>query len=224
MSDNQQPADTAVKTEMTFPLIQKLNISYSPYEDRLVVKAPRPGTSPVTLLWTRRMTVLLLQQMLERLADMSDLGKTPSEYWHDVLQMGHQQAMQAKQANDSAEAAKSANLMKDGDTGQASPAVDGSPEESPTEKSPLFLATELAIQVRDKQLTLAFKGLPMPESMTEARPHSPVLAIPLQLENVHQLIELLINRAGQAQWHLPVDLPWLSADSAAAPAGIRRDN
>ena len=220
MSDSAE--QSATETQTTYPISQKINISYSAYEDRLIVKAPRMGTSTVTLLLTRRMTILLLQQMLDRLAAMSDLGKTPREYWHDVLQMGHQQAMEAKQANDNAAAEESASL-KETEKSADTPGTAVTPDEKP-EEAPLFLATELTIQVRDKQLTMAFKGLPMPESMTEARPHSPVLAIPLQLENVHQLIELLINRAEKAQWHLPLELPWLHADSAAAPAGTRRDN
>jgi hypothetical protein len=47
----------------------------------------------------------------------------------------------------------------------------------------------------------------------------PVLAIPLSLENVHQLIELFITKAREAYWQLPVDLPWLESPTVAnAPA------
>src|SRR5690606_20882349 len=73
----------------------------------------------------------------------------------------------------------------------------------------LYLATELTVQVDDRKLILAFKGLPMPKAMTEPSPHEPVFAMPLQPEHVHQLIQLLITKAQEAQWHLPLDLPWL---------------
>lgn len=172
-------------------------------------------TSAVTLLLSRRMTILLLTQMLDRLGQLSELGKTPSEYWHDVLQMAHQGAMEAKVKADQAE------QSEDHQEGAQTDAATRPDDPHGT----MFLATELTIQLQEKKLMLAFKGLPMPEAMTQPRPHSPVLAIPLQIENVHQLIELLINRAEEAHWNLPLNLPWLSSGTSAdSPAGVRRDN
>lgn len=217
MSESANSAQPAVagSGDVTFPVSEKLTINYSPYEDRLIVKAPRRAAAPVTLLLTRRMTVLILQQMLSRLAELSGLGKTPAEYWQEVLQMTHQQAMASKvKADQTAKASSEA-------------AASAQPAAASTADAPdsIYLATELTIQVKEQQLTLAFKGLPMPKAMTQAAPHEPVLAIPLQLDNVHQLIELLINRAAAAHWHLPVDLPWLSAEQTFdSSAGARRDN
>jgi hypothetical protein len=201
--------------EITFPVSQKLTVNYSAYEDRLIVRAQRLQNTPVTLLLTRRMTFLILQQVLARLADLSDLGKTPSEYWQDVLQMSHQQAMTAK-----AEADKAAeNRASAEHTADATAQGDG-----PAIADELFLATELTIQLRDKQLMLAFKGLSMPDAMTLPRPHVPVLVIPLQVDNVHQLLELLISRAQQANWHLPVNLPWMANNEVPHAVTMRRDN
>jgi hypothetical protein len=201
--------------EITFPVSQKLSINYSAYEDRLIVRAQRLQNTPVTLLLTRRMTFVILQQVLARLADMSELGKTPSEYWQDVLQMSHQQAMTAKAEADKA----AAEQALAGNPADATAQGDG-----PVAADQLFLATELTIQMRDKQLMLAFKGLAMPDAMTLPRPHVPVLAIPLLVDNVHQLLELLISRAQQADWHLPVNLPWMANKEVPHAVTMRRDN
>jgi hypothetical protein len=191
MSD--KPAD------VNYPVSKKLNINFSAYEDRLLVRAERTGIDDVTLLMTRRMTILVLQHVLSKLPELSGLDKTPAAYWQEVLQMSHQGAMEAKTRADKADAEQKA--------------VDAS------ETPDIYLATELTVQVSADRLTLAFRGLQMPEAMTKASKHVPVLAIPLSLDNVHQLIELFITKAREANWHLPVDLPWLESPKvASAPA------
>ncbi|MDP2285537.1 MAG: hypothetical protein Q8L06_15475, partial [Pseudohongiella sp.] len=45
--------------DVTYPLSKKLNINFSAYEDRLLMKAERAGIDDVTLLMTRRMTMLV---------------------------------------------------------------------------------------------------------------------------------------------------------------------
>lgn len=205
------PPTSAPAKDQTYPLSQKLNISFSALEDRLIVRADRMQTEPVIMLFTRRMTLLVLQQTIARLPELSALDKTPSAYWQEVLQMAHQQAMQAK-----TEADKTVAAAKQTDAGDAD-----KPKPTSDEKQSIYLATELTVQVnRDHRLTLAFRGLRMPDAMTEARPHQPLLAIPLTVDNVHQLIELLIVKCQEAQWHLPLDLPWLSPPAASsAPTG-----
>ncbi len=205
------PPTSAPAKDQTYPLSQKLNISFSALEDRLIVRADRMQTEPVIMLFTRRMTLLVLQQTIARLPELSALDKTPAAYWQEVLQMAHQQAMQAKTDADKTVAA--AKQLDAGDADKPKPTSD--------EKQSIYLATELTVQVnRDHRLTLAFRGLRMPDAMTEARPHQPLLAIPLTVDNVHQLIELLIVKCQEAQWHLPLDLPWLSPPAASsAPTG-----
>lgn len=205
------PPTSAPAKDQTYPLSQKLNVSFSALEDRLIVRADRMQTEPVIMLFTRRMTLLVLQQTIARLPELSALDKTPSAYWQEVLQMAHQQAMQAK-----TEADKTVAEAKQTDAGDAD-----KPGPASDEKQSIYLATELTVQVnRDHRLTLAFRGLRMPDAMTEARPHQPLLAIPLTVDNVHQLIELLIVKCQEAQWHLPLDLPWLSPPAASsAPTG-----
>jgi len=206
MSD--KPAD------VTYPVSKKLNINFSAYEDRLLVKAERLGIDAVTLLMTRRMTILVLQQILSKLPELSGLDKTPAAYWQEVLQMSHQGAMEAKTRADKAEAEqKPTSVDVDQSAGSSVPAGD-----APAIPG-IYLATELTVQVSADRLTLAFRGLQMPDAMTKASQHVPVLAIPLSLDNVHQLIELFITKAREAHWHLPVDLPWLESPTVAnAPA------
>jgi hypothetical protein len=112
--------------------------------------------------------------------------------------MSHQGAMEAKTRADKVEAEQKPLSAK------------------PDEPSKgIYLATELTVHVRADRLTLAFRGLQMPDAMTKAAQHVPVLAIPLSLDNVHQLIELFITKAREAHWHLPVELPWLESPKAA---------
>lgn len=205
---NPLPASEPAKNQ-TYPLSQKLNVSFSALEDRLIVRADRMQAEPVIMLFTRRMTMLVLQQTIARLPELSALDKTPAAYWQDVLQMAHQQAMQAKTEADKMAAKPSDTLDAD------------KPKPASGEKQAIYLATELTVQVNpNHRLTLAFRGLQMPDAMTEARPHLPLLAIPLTVDNVHQLIELLIVKCQEAQWNLPLDLPWLSSPAASpAPTG-----
>lgn len=207
---------TDSSTNVTYPVSEQIDISFSPYEDRLVIKVTRKKSEPATLLWTRRMTILVLQQLLSNLPELTGLGKTPGAYWQEVLQMAHQKAMQAKQQADQAAAENQSQTS--GGEGDAEGVV--------PPRAALYLATELTAQRGDTTLTLAFKGLPIPDAMINPRQHEPVFAIPLQLDNVHQLIELLISKCQEAQWHLPLELPWLkSADQQPPPAqGMSRSH
>jgi hypothetical protein len=189
---SEKPAD------INYPVSKKLNINFSAYEDRLLVNAERIGIDDVTLLMTRRMTILVLQQILSRLPELSGLNKTPAAYWQEVLQMSHQGAMEAKTRADKVEAEHKPLSAKPGEPSKG-----------------IYLATELTVLVSTDRLTLAFRGLQMPDAMTKAAQHVPVLAIPLSLDNVHQLIELFITKAREAHWHLPVELPWLESPKAA---------
>ena len=129
--------------------------------------------------------------------------------------MSHQQAMQAK-----TEADKKAAAAKEADT-ETKNADAGASSSAPKDTQIIYLATELTLQLdKSRRLTMAFRGLLMPEAMTQSQQHQPVLAIPLTVDNVHQLIELLIVKCQEAQWNLPLDLPWLSPPAASsAPTG-----
>lgn len=183
---------------MDYWLSKQLNITFSPYEDRLVLRTDRGDHGVANVLLTRRMTIITLQRLLVNLTEMTGLQKTPAQHWQDVLQMAHQQAMQAKRDADNAQAASSAD----------SAAADDLKSEAIPPPA-LYLATELTTRLQDKELAIAFSGLPMPQAMTQPSPHEPVFAMLLQVEHLHQLIELLITKAQEAQWHLPLTLPWL---------------
>lgn len=212
---------THKSTDTTYPISKQFNMHFSPYEDRLIVRAQRIGGSEVYMLLTRRMVMLVLQQMLGKLPELTGLEKTPAVYWQEVLQMAHQEAMAAKATADKAlaEELEQQKAQADEADADASDEAPGTPEAKSPVPENLFLATELTTQVSGEQLTLAFKGLAMPDAMVNARLPEPVFAIPLQVENVHQLIELLIAKCQLAQWHLPLELPWLEAPDAGAVGG-----
>lgn len=218
-------SDTAKDT--TYPVSKQLNMHFSPFEDRLVVQAQRSDNSEVHMLLTRRMVMLVLKQLLGKLPELTGLEKTPAVYWQEVLQMAHQEAMEAKATADKALAQEiEQKQAAAAEAAQADPATaDAAPEPTET-RSPvpenLFLATELTVQTSDEKLTMAFKGLPMPDAMVKPSQHEPIFAMPLQVENVHQLIELLIAKCEEAQWHLPLELPWMDAPEAGGLGGADR--
>jgi hypothetical protein len=183
-----------------YPVSQEFRIEFSPCEDRLILTAMRGGQDSVRILLTRRMVIVILQQLLKQLPRVTGLNQTPGAYWQEVLRMSHQQAMAAKQQSDQAAARRR--------SAAAATSTTSTPDQTP-EPPPLYLATELTLQPRDDGLVLAFKGLPLPKALTVPSPHEPVLAAPLQTDHVHQLLRLLIDKTQAAQWRLPVDLPWL---------------
>lgn len=209
-----KPKDT------TYPLSKQFNMHFSPYEDRLIVRAQRVGGADVHMLLTRRMVMLILQQLLAKLPELTGLDKTPAVYWQEVLQMAHQEAMASKAAADqeiaerqAAEKAEQVPAANSEEAGHEAAEVD---DDAPKH---VFLATELMVQSGEERLTLAFKGLPMPEAMVKPSQYQPIFAIPLEVDNVHQLIELLIDKCQQAQWHLPLELPWIEPPNAEGGHG-----
>ena len=53
--------------DTSYPVSKQFNMHFSPYEDRLIVRAQRSDGSDVYMLLTRRMVMLILQQMLAKL-------------------------------------------------------------------------------------------------------------------------------------------------------------
>lgn len=213
--------------EATFPLSTSLNIVFSAYEDRLVIRSKRVNREPVNVLMTRRMTLIVLAQLLANLPELSGLDKTPAQYWQEVLQMAHQTALESGRSDrpegTGAQAASESTSEAAASPDPAAGAGDVAAETSAAQASKaaakaggklegaIYLATALTLQRKDNQLIMAVTGLPMPCAMTEPCEREPLFAIPLQVDNVHQLIQLLIDKAQEADWHLPVNLPWLES-------------
>lgn len=189
--------------QTTYQLCQRFSIGFSTYEDRLLLTTELPESGHTTLLLTRRMVLLMLQQILNTLPALTGLEQTPVAYWQEVLQLAHQQAVQPPDSDST-----SAQVHHD-----KSAEVDARPSQtSPTQ---VYLATELTSQLGNERLQLAFKGLPVPDAMQTPCLHVPVLAVSLETTHVHQVIQLLITQATDALWHLPVELPWLETPSEA---------
>lgn len=205
--------------DTTFPLSTSIKAVFSAYEDRLVLRSDRVNRDPVNVLMTRRMTIIVLAQLLANLPELSGLDKTPMQYWQEVLQMAHQKALESgRNARPEPEAGA-------GEAGAAEVEENGGIEPSSTKgklDGSIYLATSLTMQLKEGQLIMALSGLPMPCAMTEPCQREPLFAIPLQVEHVHQLIQLLIDKAQEAEWHLPLNLPWLDSpsDTQATTLGL----
>lgn len=191
-----------MQPESNYPLIDHFTLVFSAYEDRLLLTTERGDFGTATLLLTRRMVVITIKQLLAKLPDLSGLQQTPHAYWQEVLQMAHQKAVAGKAEQNKPEqsAGSESGVQSGGEAGD---------KKQQTVAADLYLATELTAELRDGQLLFAFKGLPVPDAMRTSCKHEPVVAFTLKSEQVHQFIELLIAKSTQAQWHLPVDLPWL---------------
>jgi len=201
--------------QTTYPLAQRFSIGFSAYEDRLLLTTELKEQGPTTVLLTRRMVLLMLKQILNKLPALTGLEQTPVSYWQEVLELTHQKAVDQHKRETEAESKTSdqpapAEESEKGDSQQTRPGQ--------TPPSRLFLATELTCQLTNDQLQLAFKGLPVPDAMQTPSAHVPVLALSLDATHVHQVIQLLITQATKATWHLPVDLPWLEAKTDNQPA------
>jgi|SRR5690554_3275754 len=219
------PADAvpAKKKQESYPLSQRFSIHYSALEDRLVLRATYRDEKQVVVLLTRRMVLLVLQQVLSRIPALAALEKTPREFWAEVLQIGHQQAMQDKAAAD----AKAAPARKAAaDAARQPPSANGDAERSTTStdmsprepiQDPVYLATDLMVGGATKGLTLAYKGLRMPGAMIEPSKAEPIVAIPMEVSHLHQLIHLVVAQSRRAEWHLPLDLPWIEAPDDKVP-------
>lgn len=188
--------------QTTYPLSQQFSIGFSAYEDRLLLTTELAQGGHTTLLLTRRMVMLMLQQILHKLPELTGLEQTPVAYWQEVLQLSHQKALEQRKVEPGSEQPHSEQLES----------VTSQPTLS-TDNAQLFLATELTTQLQPGTLLLAFKGLPVPDAMQSSCPHVPVLAVSLEAAHVHQVLQLLITKATEAMWHLPLDLPWMDAPS-----------
>ena len=79
--------------QTTYPLSKRFSIGFSAYEDRLLLTTEPPETGPTTVLLTRRMVLLMLKQILNKLPALTGLEQTPVAYWQQVLELTHQQAV-----------------------------------------------------------------------------------------------------------------------------------
>jgi hypothetical protein len=199
----------------TYPVARQFSVGFNPVEDRLVLVTELKEQGSTTLLLTRRMVMLMLKQVLNRLPGLTGLDQTPARYWQEVLQLTHQQAVeQHRQETEARHTAEQASVQHAEDDTTAPDTADIEPAPA----SRMFLATELTCQQASDRLHLAFRGLPMPEAMLKNGHQRPVLALSLEATHVHQVLQLLITHATKANWHLPVDLPWANTSAGNPPA------
>lgn len=200
----------------TYPLSDQISVAFSVLEDRLVVRSRNSNGRVVWLLLTRRMTLLVLRQLLQQLHRISDLNKTPAQYWLEVLQMDHQQALQAKKQTDQKVAAYEGPLPAAQNHLNPPTALAEAPpkqalQSTSNQERAVYIATSVQLESYPRYALLAFKGLPMPAAMLTPHAHEPIFALRLDRDHLHQLIHLLIAKAKQAHWELPMNLPWIEA-------------
>ena len=211
----------------TYPLSHQISIAFSALEDRLVVRSLNSSGKVVWLLLTRRMTLTVLRQLLNQLHRISQLDKTPAQYWLELLQLDHQQAMQSKSHTDAEAAGTTASTSSytaplTAAQMKASPEAKTAEQQTPQtpEERALYIATRLSLENYPRYALLAFQGLPMPKAMTTPAAHQPVFAIRLDRDHLHQLIRLITAKAKEAHWDLPVTIPWLDDPAETSTTSV----
>ena len=114
---------------------------------------------PTTVLLTRRMVLLMLKQILDKLPALTGLEQTPVAYWQEVLELTHQKAVDQHKREAEANQ-KAPDQPAPADSGDKDHSQQTEPDSEHKPPGRLFLATELTCQLTDEQLQLAFKGLP----------------------------------------------------------------
>lgn len=207
----------------TYPVARQFSVGFNPVEDRLVLVTELKEKGSTTLLLTRRMVLLILKQVMDQLPGLTGLDQTPARYWQEVLQLTHRQAME-QHRQEAASARGKPETAPETEAADAAPTEESAaPERAGEDSSPTtrtFLGTELTCQQSKGRLQLAFKGLPMPEDMLTNGTQSPVLALSLEATHVHQVLQLLITHATKADWHLPVNLPWIQTGTGHSSARV----
>lgn len=203
----------------TYPLSDQISIAFSALEDRLVVRSHNSNGKVVWLLLTRRMALVVLRQLLHQLHRISDLDKTPAQYWLDILQMDHQQALLYTEPLPASTAGGRATAPAPAPAAVSAPVPTNA---EPVVERALFIASRIHLENYPRYALLAFQGLPMPQAMTTPSAHLPVFAIRLDRDHLHQLIRLLTAKAKEAHWDLPVTIPWLEdpAEPTATSVGL----
>lgn len=201
--------------QTTYPVGHQFSLGFNPIEDRLVLTTELKEAGTTYLLLTRRMVLLMLAQIVHRLPALSGLDQTPANYWQEVLQFTHQQAMEQHRKE---VAAPRAEPESTGHSSTGNAETKAEKEANPSASSRAFIATELTCQQADNRLQLAFKGVPVINAMQSEVSQLPVLALSLEATHAHQVIQLMLTRATQANWHLPVDLPWATAEGSMPSA------
>ncbi|MCK7542780.1 hypothetical protein MLC59_01170 [Marinobacter bryozoorum] len=207
--------------QTSYPVGHQFSIGFNPIEDRLLLTTELKEAGTTTLLLTRRMVLLVLKQILDRLPALSGLDQTPANYWQEVLELSHQQAVQQHQQEaDRGRAQDTCAKAESSSNESTEPARAGEQRYADISASRVFLATELNAQQARDRLQLAFKGLPMPESMLKNGQQVPVLALSLEATHAHQVLQSLIAQATKANWNLPVNLPWTNVKASRQTARI----
>lgn len=199
--------------QTTFPVSHQFTIGFNAFQDRLVLTTELSRHGLTTLLLTRRMVLLILQQIIKALPEVTGLKQTPINYWHDVLQLTHQKAMDDQIVNQ-----KTFSLLQNkklDNEVKLTEFKDGNLRVADTSIKRIYLATDLTLQHQKDTLILAFSGIHESESHLTSTPLIPILALSLETIHVHQVLQLLVIKSHEALWHLPIDLPpWLTAPSS----------
>ncbi|SOD98800.1 hypothetical protein [Caenispirillum bisanense] len=187
---------------ITFPVTRTIDIGVNLVEDRLVLVAHTQGHGRRLVLLTRRMLRVLLAHVTQVLETTGTVARTPGEHRVEVLQMEHQGALTAVQAQDPGQAGTAA-------------AGEAAPEEEPASA---FLAVEIKVRASATHLLVGFIGLPLggtPAAGVGAAAE-PACAMTLDRGDTHRVLALLHDKAKLAAWNLEAPSAWMQATTVDA--------
>ena len=196
-----------MSNSVSYPLCHRFGLSFSSFEDRLILSSEL-STGPVRVLLTRSIVIKIVKSLLTHLPTISKLDRTPRALWQEALNLSHQQAL--KQQDQTKQLPTDTSLKSGPTTYNVNPDPN-----TTTIETKLYLATDVNSQPQDQHLMLGLIGLVIPQAMVTASPHLPILALALETQHLHQLLQMFLNKATEAQWNIPVDLPWMTEAPAA---------
>jgi hypothetical protein len=162
-------------------------MAYAELEDRIVVTGLLAPQGEVKGLLTRRLA-LKLQSIIE--AKMN-------EPWYFDYELDQLQQRQSETKTDN-DGKTSPSTQTSSATSDA--AVMAETMQPDLKSTPIYLFTEVMVQIQLPQFILAFKGLKMPQAMIEQMPHEPVFAVSLAVEQCPILLDMLVKSMNIAKW------------------------
>ncbi|MBK5935781.1 hypothetical protein [Halorhodospira halophila] len=184
-------------TSQSFPRVRRIQVGYSPAEDRVLMRLELVTGEQRSAWIPRRVMSRLMPRLNEALKRSHPAGEGQPAA-DAVMAMEHvaarsELAGQRQKTDDSA-----AKEREEHERTDARQLEDGS-----------YLITQERIDLQQGQLLVGVLGHDLPSSSGLAQTPRPVGALSLSRAQAHELLRLLTEQAEQAQWGLGRSVSWL---------------
>ena len=186
-------------TGQSFPRVRRLQVGYSPAEDRVLLRLEMVSGEQRSVWIPRRVMGQLIARLNEALKRSHPAGEGQPAA-DAVMAMEHVAARSELAGQRQQEQEEGAQQQDDGEHERtdARRLEDGS-----------YLITGERIEVKEGQVLVGLSGHELPAAPGLAQTPSPVGALSLSRTQAHELLRMLTDQAEQAQWGLARSVSWL---------------